>query len=118
MATTYTASNTPRDRARRLLGDTGVDGNAFLLQDSEIDAEIATYRFNEAVAVLADGLAVRFAQYPDETKTPGGHTVKWTERVSAWQELAKRLRASPGPGTRGGAARLGALTNPTENNLR
>lgn len=118
MATTYTSSNTPRDRARRLLGDTGVDGNTFLLQDSEIDAEIAAYRFNEAVAVLADGLAVRFAQFPDETDTPGGHQVKWTERVRAWQELAKRLRSSSGPGTRGGTARLGSLINPPENHIR
>lgn len=118
MATTYTSSNTPRDRARRLLGDTGVDGNTFLLQDSEIDAEIATYPFNAAVATLADGLATRFAQYPDETETPGGHILKWSERVKAWQDLSKRLREARSPGTRRSNAFLGALTNPTENNLR
>ncbi|MEQ1761556.1 MAG: hypothetical protein ABL984_00285 [Pyrinomonadaceae bacterium] len=117
MATTYTFTDTALDRARRLLGDTGVDGSTFLLQDAEINAEIATYRFNEAVAVLADGLATRFAQFPDETETPGGHTVKWKERVKAWQELAKRLRATNGPGTRRGA-KLGSLTNPTESNIR
>lgn len=118
MATTYTSSSSPRDRARRLLGDTGVDGNVFLLDDAEIDAEIAAYRFNEAVAALAEGLATRFAQYPDETETPGGHTVKWKERVGAWQDLAKRLRETPGPGTRGGSTKLGALTNPTESKIR
>lgn len=119
MASTYSSSiATPKDRARLLLGDNGADGGVFLLTDEEIAAFLATLHFNEAVAQLADSLAVRFAQYPDETETPGGHTIKWTERVTAWQELAKRMRSASGPSTRRRPAYLGALTNPTENNLR
>lgn len=115
MAATYTFSNSARDRARRLLGDTGVDSSqVFLLTDEEIDAEFSAYPFNDAVASLADGLAVRFAQYPDDTTTPGGHSIKWTERVKAWTEAAKRLRAMSGPGTTNAAARLGNLTNPAD----
>jgi hypothetical protein len=112
MATTYTTSNTPLNRARRLLGDTGIDGNTFLVLDEEIANELTAYSFNEAVALLADGLAVRFAQYPDETTTPGGHKLKWSERVQAWKDLADRLRAAPGPGTRSAVAHLGTLSNP------
>lgn len=118
MATTYLSSATPRDRARRLLGDTGVDGGTFLLTDEEIDAEVVSYPFNHAVAVLAEGLATRFAQFPDETETPGGHTLKWGDRVKAWQDLAKRLRTSRSPGASRGSNALGNLTNPTESKLR
>jgi hypothetical protein len=116
MATTYTFSSTLIDRARRLLGDTGVDGSLFLLTDEEILAETSTSPFNKAVANLADSLATRFAQYPDETDTPGGHTLKWTSRVKAWQELSKLFRKTSNS-SRGGAAQLALLTNPSETKL-
>lgn len=119
MATTYVPTlSTPKDRARLLLGDTGVDGNSFLLTDEEINAMLTASKFNSAVADLAESLATRFAQFPDETDTPGGHKLKWSERVAAWQELAKRLRADANKGTRRGAAYLGTLTNPTESKIR
>lgn len=117
MATTYSNSASALDRARRALGDTGEDGGVFLLTDEAITAELETWRWNDAVALLAEGLAARFGQYPDETTTPGNHTVRWRDRVSTWLEIAKRLRATTGPGAKTGS-RLGTLTNPTEDNLR
>lgn len=80
-----------RDRARFLLGDT--DTSQALLQDEEIDALLATFAFKEAVAQCCDHLVSRFAQRPDDYQDEGGVKVKWTERVKAWQGLAKRLRS-------------------------
>ena len=118
MATTYsTTASTPKDKARLLLGDTGVDGGVFLLTDEEIVAFMGTVSFNEAVALLAEALSTRFAQYPDETDTPGGTTVKWTERVKTWLELAKRMRAGGNPlasAPRRTMAKLGTLSNPAD----
>lgn len=116
MTATYAPTlPTPRDRARLLLGDTGVDGNVFLLTDAEITATLGRGSFNHAVADLADALAVRFAQYPDDTSTPGGHKMRWSARVTAWQEIAKRLRAASG---RRSSVYLGVLTNPAGSKLR
>lgn len=124
MATTYnstTTSPTPKDRARKLLGDTGVDGGVFLLTDEEIDSEIATLGFNEAVAQLAMGLASRFAQYPDKTDTPGGSTVEWRERIQQWKDLAAMIRNAPDPTDarpRRTVAKLGQMTNPANPKIR
>lgn len=118
MSATYNPSDpsTPNDKARLLLGDTGVDGGVFLLTDEEILAFTGSIAFNEAVAQLALSLATRFAQYPDETTTPGGHKTKWSERIKAWTDLAKTLRDSPDPLLAGGPRRrmgaLGSMTNP------
>lgn len=119
MASSYNPLvTTPKDKARLLLGDTGVDSNAiFLLTDEEITAFLGTVPFNEAVALLAEGLAARFAQYPDETETAGGSKLKWTERVKTWLELAKRLRLAPNvnaSGPRAAVAKLGTLTSPPD----
>ena len=124
MATTYnptTITPSAKDRARKLLGDTGVDGGVFLLQDEEIIAEVNALGFNEGVAQLALGLASRFAQYPDEVDTPGGTTTKWTERVAAWKDLAKSIRLAPDPTDarpRKTVARLGLLKNPVNSKIR
>jgi len=120
MASTYNSSNpsTPNDKARLLLGDTGVDGSVFLLTDEEIAAFVGSLPFNEGVAQLAMGLATRFAQYPDETTTPGGTKTKWSERIATWKALAKDLRESPDAIALGGTRRrmgyLGNLSHPAE----
>jgi hypothetical protein len=116
MATSYSINaTTPKDKARLLLGDTGVDGTVFLLTDEEINSFLGQVPFNEGVALLAESLATRFAQYPDQTDTPGGSSIKWTERVPAWLELAKRMRAGGNPlasAPQRTMAKLGTLSNP------
>jgi hypothetical protein len=116
MATTYNSSATPLDRARRILGDTGVDGNTFLLTDEEIEAELQGEAYNAAIGRLALGLATRFAQYPDDTTTPGGHKMKWSDRVRAWEALSDRMQRMKSPGVRQRKTMLGNLTNPTTEN--
>jgi hypothetical protein len=101
----------PLNAARLLLGDTGADGGVFLLSDEEILGMLASAPFNEAVARLAEALAARFAQYPDETTTPGGIRERWGERVRTWMELASRMRAVYGG--RRAAAVLGQLREPS-----
>lgn len=101
MATTYDGTaigSSSKDRARHLLGDTGIlkdeAGSAvWLMSDEEIAALIATFGFNEGVAQCADGLSVRFAQSPDSYKDEAGVEVSWGERIDAWQNLAARLRS-------------------------
>lgn len=86
--------NPPRDRARQLLGDTGEDpAGVFLLQDETILALLALFPFSEAVAELAEGLATRFAQQPDEYNDEGGTKVSWKKRVDQWNLLAMTRRS-------------------------
>jgi len=118
MASTYSPGASTRDRVRLWLGDTGADGGVFLLSDEEIDAELSGSTLADAVARLAEGLDIRFGQYPDETTTPGGHKMKWSQRCEAWRNLASGLRTGRIKLSRGTMAKLGNLTNPTENRLR
>lgn len=122
MAATYTpAVGRPVDRARKLLGDTGVDGGVFLLEDEEILLDLGTLPFNEAVAQLALGLAARFGQYPDEIDKAGGKGTKWTKRVDAWFRLADEMRNAPSPlGTapRRTVAKLGKIAEPANSKIR
>lgn len=123
MSTTYSVTDqTPKDKARFLLGDTGVDGGTFLLQDEEIASFLSGVPFNDGVALIADGLATRFAQFPDEQETAGGSKTKWSERVEGWRELAHRMRTVAINPTvsapRRRVAALGSLANPTESRLR
>jgi hypothetical protein len=122
MANTYnnlSTSQVPKDRARRLLGDTGVDGNAWLLTDEEILSDLGTLSFSEAVASLALGLASRFAQYPDEVETAGSSSMKWSERVRTWRALAEQMVQNPtASAPRRTTARLGTLANPKAPGLR
>lgn len=115
------AKATNKDRARSLLGDTGVDGGVWLLSDEEIQADLNTLPFNQAVANLAMGLATRFAQFPDEVETPGGGIMRYRERVEAWQKLANEMKAAPNPGAsapRRTVALIGNLANPAVNKIR
>jgi hypothetical protein len=45
------------------------------------------------VAILAEGLAVRFAQDPSSVSLPSGLSVAWSERVAEWRRVATRYRA-------------------------
>lgn len=93
MATSYDpALSTPKDHARLMLGDNGADGGVYLLQDEEINGVLGNVTFSMGVAILAEGLAVRFAQFPDEVDPKEGTGLKWRARVTAWQDLAKRMR--------------------------
>lgn len=81
-------------RARFALGDSGfTTEDEALLQDEEIEALIEMYGYAEGVAQCCDALVTRFAQDPDEHEDEGKVRAKWTERIKAWKDLAKRLRA-------------------------
>lgn len=105
--------SSPLNRARRILGDTGVDGGVELLTDDEINAELSELSFNPAVANLALGLASRFGQFPDEVDTAGATKMKWSERVKTWRELAARLSSTveDAEAPQRKVARLGTLSN-------
>lgn len=87
---------TDLDKARALLGDTSNDPATELLTDDHIEAVLALYAtsFDTAVAFLADELVVTYAQQPDSVTLPSGLSVRWSERVKAWQVLAARMRAA------------------------
>lgn len=87
---------TSLDKARALLGDTSNDPATELLTDDHIEAVLALYAtsFDSAVAFLADELVVTYAQQPDSVTLPSGLSVRWSERVKAWQALAARLRVN------------------------
>lgn len=97
------------DKARALIGDTSNDSATELVTDDHIDAVLALYPFNGAVAWLAEELATRFAQKPGSVTLPGGLSVSWSARVSAWQALAKQMRA--GGVTTGGAFAVQSTRN-------
>jgi len=79
-----------------LLGDTNEDAIGWLIQDETIGAMLSQFPFSEAVAQLAMGLAVRFAQEPDWYDDEGGVRARWNSRVKAWQTLATSLRTGEG----------------------
>ena len=63
MTATYsTALTTTRDHIRLALGDTDTD--APLLQDETIDAKLSAFGYAEALAQLAESLAVLHARKP------------------------------------------------------
>lgn len=81
---------TDLDKARALLGDTS---STELLTDDHIEAVLALYPFNSAVAFMAEGLAARFAQNPSSVALPSGLSVSWSERVKYWKGLAEQMRS-------------------------
>lgn len=80
------------DKVRALLGDTSNDASTELLTDDHIDAVLALYPFNSAVAFMAEGLAARFAQKVSSVSLPGGLAASWAERVKYWKGLAVQMR--------------------------
>lgn len=97
-ATFDPALGTPLDHIRLALGDHHSDSVAGpvtdpLLLDAVIQAKVDALGYVEALAQLAESLAARFAQQPDEYSESGGLRFKWSERVTQWLELARRARS-------------------------
>lgn len=112
--------STPRDRARLALGDTGFltggDGQPiWLLQDETLDALLAQ-GYELGVAEAADALVARFAQLPDKLDESEGARQEWSERILAWKDLAKRMRAArptqTPSATIGGSSAIGRIKDP------
>jgi len=81
---------TAADRLRRGLGDTVAPG---LRSDEEYEATLIRYPDEAlALAVMAEGLAVEYAQRPDSI-SDDGTTITWRERVKTWLALAKSARS-------------------------
>ena len=77
------------DRLRRGLGDTIAPG---LRSDEEYEATLIRYPDEAlALAVMAEGLAVEYAQKPDSI-SDAGTTITWRERVKTWLALAGSAR--------------------------
>lgn len=97
------------DRLRRALGDTTAPG---LRTNEEVAATLARYPDEAlALAVLAEGLAVEFAQKPDSISDEGT-TVTWRDRVKTWLAIASGARtlAALASATTGGMASSVATT--------
>ncbi|MBS1716463.1 MAG: hypothetical protein JSS72_01875 [Armatimonadetes bacterium] len=81
-----------RDHLRLALGDT--DSVSPLLADETIDAKLAAVGYLEALAQLAEALAVEAAQDPSRyAEDSSGMNIQWGERVAAWRQLALDARA-------------------------
>jgi hypothetical protein len=86
----YDASDTSElNAARRALGDITEDE---LLTDDEIEIVISEQGYNLGVAILAEGLAARYAQEPSSVSLPSGLSVSWAKRVEYWLERAAYYR--------------------------
>lgn len=112
-------------RARFALGDKGQmtdDAGSVIwhLSDEEINSLIAQYGYAEGVAQLAEGLAVQFAQEPDQYDDEGGVKVRWGDRIKAWLELARSLRqgASRDNSKIDSRQLLGTLSQPDVSGIR
>ncbi len=101
---------TTLDRVRFLLGDTSNNAATELLTDDHIEAVLALYSYNSAVAFMAEGLAARFAQSPTSVSLPSGLSVAWSARVASWLGLAERMR-SGGVGASAAFARTPTRTD-------
>lgn len=75
---------TDKDYVRFVLGDTETTE---LLPDTQILAVLATNTRNGTIALLAQGLAARYAQRVDRVTLPSGLSVAWSERVKYWLSL-------------------------------
>jgi hypothetical protein len=89
---------TLKDHIRLALGDRhnlGISGVVALplLQDEVIDAKLAAFTYQEALAQLSEALVAEYGQKPDEYSESGGIRIKWGERVKAWQKVADNARA-------------------------
>jgi hypothetical protein len=89
-------SQTALNMSRRALGDTSNDAALELLSDAEITALISANGYNLGVALMAEGLSVRFAQEPGSVTLPSGLSVSWSQRVQEWRLIASQYRALSG----------------------
>lgn len=92
MTFTFTGNlNTALDRIRDVIGDTNAADA--LRTDERINAAIAQYGEDGAIAWLANSLVAEFAQQPVRV-TSDGQSIDYSERVKAWQQLASRYSTS------------------------
>lgn len=65
-----------------------------ILQDETIDALLAAYTFNEALAQSAEAAIAYLSRFPDRFKQrgEGGAEVQWTERIDALRAIIKGAR--------------------------
>jgi hypothetical protein len=84
-------------------------GDAITLSD-DADALAGVADESAAIREIARGLAIKFAQEPDNVGLPNGLRVAWSNRISAWQAIAKgdagggRARTAQGMRWKKGAA--------------
>jgi len=128
MAYTYSATRgSDLDRARELIGGakvveaTDADPGEALRSDADIEAVLAREGFQRGVAWLGAMLYAEFAQQPMRI-TASGKTIDYSDRLKAWDALAKPLRAqlasqgqrTPPPPQ----VQIGQITAGTEHKLR
>jgi hypothetical protein len=99
----YDASDTSElNAARRALGDITEDE---LLTDDEIEIVISEQGYNLGVAILAEGLAARYAQEPSSVSLPSGLSVSWAKRVEYFMTetltIIDTAQTDDGPGRHG-----------------
>lgn len=84
------------DWMRLQLGDTTVSPeSSALLSDEEYLAALNVQGGKvEATIFLAESLATVHGRKPKTVALPDGSSYSWGDRVSAWENLAKSLRAS------------------------
>lgn len=98
------------NRARFELGDTDLDDA--ILDDAEITQSIELFGYSEGVAKCAGTCIVRVSQSPDKYKDEGGIDVSWSDRISEWRNLAKRLRSAGSAASSNRSGRAQVTTGP------
>ena len=107
MSATYDSNlTTAKDRMRHRLGD--VDMTNALETDETYAAMLALHGELLGTAVMAEGLAARFAQKPDSLSADG-NAISWRSRISTWLELARQLRKDDAGGGDGNATGGGVM---------
>lgn len=82
----------PISRMRHAVGDTG---DTPLEPDATYQAVLTQHGEELGVAVIAQGLAVRYAQRPSSFTTDEGQFT-WADRVRTWLSLVDRVRKERG----------------------
>lgn len=87
--------STSLDYVRDRIGDTAVEPEENALRtDEHIEAVLAAEGSREAaIAFIAKGLAVEYAQKPGQVTLPNGLSVSWAYRVAQWNALAAEMDA-------------------------
>lgn len=109
MTATFDATaQTDKDWIRRQIGDAIGLPDGALRQDEEIYAVLVRHDGDKflAMAELAAGLAVEFAEKPDSFSESGGVSVRWGERVKQWNAVALIGRTQAALSTSGMAVSL------------
>jgi hypothetical protein len=85
---------TAKDRIRLQLGDTSTADQ--LYPDETYLAYLERYDEPTTTALLARSLAAKFGRMPTSMSVPDGPSVSWSQRVSAWSDLAKSIETALG----------------------